>query len=452
METQLADIRFPHDIEAEKSILATVFLDPANFDDVMVKLTPEDFYGPGNAEIFQAMKRLSMSGTVISKASVLQELVNMHRLEAAGGPAYIGSLVEYEHTSGGLAYLVEKVKSLSLRRKLLTASLSIAKDCTAIQLDTDTLLAEAEQKIFDLSREKGAESLVPMEKVVESVYQDIMSRHKTRNAFIGLRSGFTDLDTLTSGFQKGNLVIIAARPSMGKTALALNIAAHAALHEDKSVLIFSLEMSRAELGLRMLAAESGIDAKALKEGRLRTEDLDDFQRSVLRLSAARIYVDDTPALAVFDIRSRIRRMANISKCDLVIVDYLQLVAGSPDTARASREQEISEVSRMLKAIAKEFSVPVLALSQLNRAAELRKDKRPELADLRESGAIEQDADLIIFIYRDEYYNPDTQDKGIAELLVKKHRNGPTGVVKVIFQSNMVRFVNQTRTFEDISIR
>jgi len=452
MKTQAhqADMPLPHDMEAEKSILATIFLDPTGFDEVGVKLAPEDFYGSPNAEIFQAMKRLSMSSTVISKASVMQELLKAGRLDAVGGARYLGDLVEYEHTTGGLAYLVDHVRQLSVRRKLQDATLSIARECSAVTTGTDELLEEAERKVFDLSRDRGAETLVPMERVVEAVYADIRERKDAKDAFIGVRTGFTDLDALTSGFQKGNLIILAARPSMGKTALALNMAAYAALVEKKHVLIFSLEMSRAELGVRMLAADAGIDAQSLKEARLRDKDFEDFLKSAARFSTASIFVDDTPALSVFDIRSRTRRMANQGKCDFVVVDYLQLVRGSGERARDSREQEIAEVSRLLKAIAKEFSVPVLALSQLNRAAENRKDKRPELADLRESGAIEQDADVILFIYRDDYYNPkDSKEKGIAELLLKKQRNGPTGQVKVVFQSEKVRFVNRAFDVENI---
>jgi len=442
--------RIPHDIEAEKSVLSSIFFEPSVFDRVAVKLLAEDFFSNSNREVFLAMEELSVENTVISRISVAGQLRAANKLEAVGGLAYLGDLMEYEGTSAGLDFAVDVVKRQALKRKLIAAAQDIVQDGLGSQTDVDVLLAEAEQKMSDLAQEMPREQAVDLQTIVESVYRDVRTRVETGDTILGVNTGFTELDEMTSGFHKGNLVILAARPSMGKTALALNIATSAALKYDKSVVLFSLEMSWEELGFRLISTEAGIDGKRLRKGQITRRETEDFLGAVKRLSRARITVDDSPALSVNEFRNRARRLKKEGKCDLILVDYLQLMRGSGRRSADSREQEIAEISRAFKAIAKELEVPVLALSQLNRALEGRKDKRPLLSDLRESGAIEQDADVIIFIYRDEYYNKESRDKGMAELIIGKQRNGPVGTVRVAFQPDFARFVNLQYTSDELS--
>jgi len=440
----------PHDIEAEKSVLSTIFYDPNLFDRVAVKLKPDDFFSNANREIFLAMSELSAENVVITRLSVAEELQKNGKLEPVGGMPYLTELVEYESTAAALEYTLDTVKRRALKRKLIDSARAIVQDAMTSQTDVDVLLAEAEQRLSDLIQDRPDESAVGLDKIIAEVFEDVKSRIKSGDTILGVQSGFTELDEMTSGFHRGNLIIVAARPSMGKTALALNMAVNAALRYEAAVVIFSLEMSKTELGFRLLSTESQIDGKRLRKGQITSREMDDFLGAVKRLSAASIIVDDTPAISVSQFRNKARRFKKEGKCDLIIVDYLQLVRGSGARSSDSREQEIAEISRTFKALAKELDVPVIALSQLNRQLENRKDKRPLLADLRESGAIEQDADVIIFIYRDEYYDKNSEEKGIAELIIGKQRNGPVGTVKVAFQPDFARFVNLRMNPDDLA--
>jgi len=433
--------RIPHDIDAEKSILSGIFYNPSLYDSVAVRLLPEDLFSTANREVYRAMGELSARSEVISRLSVAEELRREERLDSVGGLSYLTDLQEYDGTTATLEFTVDMVKKRALKRKLIEAAQAIVQDSMSSQTDVDILLEEAEQRMTDLIQERPNESAVDIERIVQEVFADVRARIKSGNTILGINSGFNELDEMTSGFHNGNLIILAARPSMGKTALALNIAANASLKGDKAVVVFSLEMSRQELGYRLISSESGVDGKRLRKGMMTAPETERLLEAVKRLSKARITVDDTPAITISDFRNRARRLKKEDRCDLILIDYLQLVRGSSRRSSDSREQEIAEISRTFKAIAKELEVPVLALSQLNRALEGRADKRPLLSDLRESGAIEQDADVIMFIYRDDYYNKKSEDKGVAEIIVGKQRNGPTGTAKVAFQADFARFVN-----------
>ncbi len=446
--------RIPHDVDAEKGVLSTIFFDPNTYDSVAVKLRPDDFFSTANREVFDAMGELSATSTVISRTSVAEYLRREGRLEAVGGISYLTDLVDYEGTPAALEYTVTAVKKQALKRKLLESAQAIVQDSMTPQTDVEVLLEEAERRISELIQDRPHEAAVQLEEIITEVYRDVRNRIETGETLLGVNTGFTELDEMTSGFHKGNLVILAARPSMGKTALSLNIATNAAQKYGKAVVYFSLEMSREELGFRLLSTEAGIDGKRLRKGQITKREMGDFLDAVKKLSKTPIVVDDSPAISVAEFRNRSRKLKKEGRCDFIMVDYLQLMRGSASKANASREQEISEISRTLKAIAKELEVPVLALSQLNRSVESRvgKDggKRPQLSDLRESGAIEQDADVIIFIYRDEYYNKDSDQKGMAEIIIGKQRNGPTGTVKVAFQPDFARFVNLQASSDDLS--
>jgi replicative DNA helicase len=445
-----AGSQIPHDIAAEKAVLATVMYDPNMFDRIAVKLRPDDFFSSSNREVFLAMSELSAEGTVISRMSVAEQLRMNARLEAIGGLPYLADLIEYEGTPASLDFAADTVKRNALKRKLVEAAQEIVKEGLSSQADVDEMLVQAEQRIIELLQEKPDTSAVSLEQIVKDVVDSVKHWLETGTAILGVNTGFKDLDEMTSGFRKGNLVILAARPSMGKTALALNMAVNAALMYQKKVVIFSLEMSREELGFRMLSSQCGVDGRRLRRGQLTERELARFIEAARKLSGVTVTVDDTPALSISDFRNKCRRLKKEGQCDMILVDYLQLMRGTSARARDSREQEIAEISRSLKAVAKELEVPVVALSQLNRALENRKDKRPLLSDLRESGSIEQDADVIIFIHRDEYYEKNSPDKGIAELIIGKQRNGPVGTVKVAFQPDYARFVNLQHGPDDLT--
>jgi replicative DNA helicase len=443
--------RIPYDLEAEKSLLSAIFQDPVLFDRAGSSLSPECFFSTAHREIFDAMRRLSSGNREISRMSVVEELKRSEKLDAVGGVGVVAEMVGYVGTTASFEFLLASVRNRAVQRKLVEGFQGIVREGMTDRADVDELLRAAERKVFELVQERPSDAAHPLEEILAEVQKDIVHRLETGEAVLGIQSGFADLDEKTSGFQKGNLIIVAARPSMGKTALALNIGQHAATRLGKHVVVFSLEMSRHELALRLLATESGIDSKRLREGRLTQRETDEFFEAFARLSRTPMVVDDTAAISIFDIRTRARRLKREGKCDMIILDYLQLAKGTVGTRDdKSRQEEIAEVSRMLKAIAKELEIPVIALSQLNRSLEARKDKRPLLSDLRESGSIEQDADVILFIYRDEYYEKNSKDKGVAELIIGKQRNGPTGTVKVGFQPHLTRFVTLQRSDMDLS--
>jgi replicative DNA helicase len=439
----------PSDVEGEKSILATIFHSPDSFDTVMERIAPDDFFSGVNRQIYELMIALAVENTVISKHSVAERLKQEGLLEAVGGVSYLSDLSEFQATAAGLEFTVDNVRSKGVQRKLVHLAEGIVQDGMGGRVRVDELLQSADKGLTDLLQERYARTSLKLGEIITEVYKDIKERMTSGESTLGIKTGFVDLDEKMSGMHNSNLIIVAARPSMGKTALALNIASNAALKHEANVVVFSLEMSKQELAFRLLASEAQIDAKRLREGRVTPREMDSFTQGVQRLTGAKIVVDDTPALNILEMRARARRLHKEGLCDVIIIDYLQMIHGTGNTQ--SREQEIAEISRMLKAIAKELNVPVVALSQLNRGLESRQNKRPLLSDLRESGAIEQDADVIIFIYRDEYYDKQSKDKGIAELIIGKQRNGPVGTVKVGFRPDLTRFANLALDPESISI-
>jgi replicative DNA helicase len=429
----------PANLEAEQSVLGAILLRSQALDQVADLLTPADFYRSGHGQIFQAMLDLWSRGEPVDLVTVTALLKERARLEEVGGPVFLAALSEHVGTAANAVYYARLVHEKAVMRRLLECSQNIAQACLAPVEDVEEFLDKAENEIFKVAESKIRFGFQPLDSLVEKevgLLEAIWHREQSR--ITGVPSGFPDLDQLTAGFQQGDLIIIAARPSMGKTALALNIAFNAAYHAQVPVGFFSLEMSKEQMVRRLLSSAGEIDASHLRRAYFPEEDeWKRLQEAASYLLECPIYIDDSPAATVLEVRSKARRLRAEDKLGLLIVDSLQLMRGRSDAP--SREQEISDISRSLKALAKELSVPVIALSQLSRKVEDRPKKEPQLADLRESGAIEQDADVILFIYRDEVYREDSPEKGQARLFLKKQRNGPTGDFRLAFRGLYTRF-------------
>ena len=433
----------PQNLEAERAVLGAILMDNETVYTVMEILEPPAFYQPSHRLIFSTMLDLSERGEPIDIVTLVDRLRSAGSLDKAGGPDYIPTLADEVPTSAGVANYAKIVREKAVLRNLIETSTEIVQDCFDAPGDVDQLLDEAERRIFAISEERIRSGFLSMKEIVKSSFKTIESLYEKKEHVTGVPTGFADIDELTSGFQPSDLVIIAGRPSMGKTAFCLNIAQYASMNKKLTVAVFSLEMAKEQLVMRMLCSEARIDAHRLRSGFLGQTDWPKLSTAAGRLADASIYIDDTPALSSMEMRAKTRRLKADKGLDLVIVDYLQLMSGR--SRSDNREQEISEISRSLKALAKELGIPVVALSQLNRGVESRMDKRPILADLRESGAIEQDADVIIFIYRDEIYNKESMEKGTAEIIIGKQRNGPVGTRKLTWLDKYTRF-------EDLTIR
>ena len=428
----------PANLEAEQSVLGAVLLRAQALDQVADLLSPEDFYRSGHGNIFQAMLDLWGKGEPVDLVTVTALLKERGRLEDVGGPVFLAALSEHVGTAANAAYYAKLVHDKSVLRRLLACSQNITQACLSPVEDVEAFLDKAEADIFKVAESKIRLGFQPLSSLVETEVATLEAIwHRDQGRITGVPSGFPDLDGLTAGFQPGDLIIIAARPSMGKTALALNIAFNAAYQAQVPVAFFSLEMSKEQLVRRLLSNVGEIDASHLRRAFLTNDEWKKLQEAASFLLECPIYIDDSPAAAVLEVRSKARRLKAEDKLGLLVVDYLQLMRGRSDAP--SREQEISDISRSLKALAKELSIPVIALSQLSRKVEDRPRKEPQLADLRESGAIEQDADVILFIYRDEVYNDTSPEKGQARILLKKQRNGPTGEFKLAFRGLYTRF-------------
>ncbi len=428
----------PANLEAEQSVLGAVLLRAQALDQVADLLSPEDFYRSGHGNIFQAMIDLWSKGEPVDLVTVTALLKERGRLEDVGGPVFMAALSEHVGTAANAAYYAKLVHEKSVLRRLLACCQNITQACLSPVEDVEAFLDKAEADIFKVAESKIRFGFQPLSSLVETEVATLEAIwHRDQGRITGVPSGFPDLDSLTAGFQPGDLIIIAARPSMGKTALALNIAFNAAYQAQVPVAFFSLEMSKEQLVRRLLSNVGEIDASHLRRAFLTNDEWKKLQEAASFLLECPIYIDDSPAAAVLEVRSKARRLKAEDKLGLLVVDYLQLMRGRSDAP--SREQEISDISRSLKALAKELSIPVIALSQLSRKVEDRPRKEPQLADLRESGAIEQDADVILFIYRDEVYNDTSPEKGQARILLKKQRNGPTGVFKLAFRGLYTRF-------------
>jgi replicative DNA helicase len=438
------DRRPPWSEDAEQAVLSAMLID----QDAILRATEhvDDtmFYREGHRRIFRAMVAISERGDVVDPLTLSDELERRGELDASGGKDYVGFLVDAAPTAANVEYHAKIVREKALLRRLIEASTEIVAEAFDARQTAGELLDHAESRIFEISQQRGREGFTRIKELLWPTMERIEALQRGGKSITGVPSGFTDLDELTSGFQPSDLIVVAARPSMGKTALVLNIAQHAAIEHNVPIALFSLEMSKESLVQRMLTGEARVDAQKLRKGMLRDDDFPRLARAAGILAQAPIFIDDSPGITLLEMRSAARRLRADSNIGLVVVDYLQLIQSTSDAE--NRTQEISQISRSLKALAKELAVPVVALSQLSRATEQRTDKRPQLSDLRESGAIEQDADLVMFIYRQEMYEgPTDKDgnslEGRAEVIVGKQRNGPTGIVNLFFHKAYTRFEN-----------
>lgn len=440
----------PQNIEAEQSVLGAILLDNNALYTAFELITHEDFYKDSNRKIFIAMTEILEKNEPIDIITLTDHLRNKGNLDAIGGTQYLTSLASMIPTSANVRFHSKIVREKSMVRGLLHSVTDIARNVYETEQDAEELIDYAEKTIFDLSERRISQSFSVLKDVIKDSFQMIEQLYDKKETVTGVPTGFKALDELTTGLQKSDLIIIGGRPSMGKTAFSLNIAQHVGVNLHESVAVFSLEMSKEQLAFRMLCSEAMVDSNSIRKGFIKKDDWHKLTSAAGRLAEAPIYIDDSSAISVLEMRAKARRLKVEHGLSLIIVDYLQLMRGRGKTER--REQEISEISRSLKGLAKELRVPVIALSQLNRGVETRTGiKKPTLADLRESGAIEQDADVIIFLYRDEVYNKDSNDnKGKAEIIISKQRNGPTGEITLSFLSHCTRFVDYSdREYHEI---
>ncbi|MGD8263493.1 MAG: replicative DNA helicase [Desulfobacterales bacterium] len=431
----------PQNIEAEESIISAILIDNNTLLDVIEIVSDSDFYRTAHQKIFAAITDLFDKGEPVDLVTLANRLKEKGQLEEIGGGTYLARLVDTVPFAVNAQHYAQIVYDKAALRRLIEKANAIVKRCFDERGEVDDIIDFAEASVFEISEKKSQQAFYPLSKIILGNIETLEEKQGNRSLVTGVATGFTHIDNLTSGLQKSDLIILAARPSMGKTALALNIARNAAVDANIPVAIFSLEMSKEQLSLRMLCAEARIDSSRLRGGFFSMEDWHRLTDAAGILSESPIFIDDSPSLSAMDIRAKARRLKLDKNIGLVIIDYLQLMQGRRTAER--RDLEISEISRALKALAKELDLPVLALSQLNRMLEQRTDKRPRLSDLRESGALEQDADVVAFIYRDEVYNreDDNPSKGVAEIILAKQRNGPTGDVNLTFLNSYTRFEN-----------
>ncbi len=442
-DRQVAQLRIPpHSIEAESSVLGGLLLDNSAWDRIGDMLHEGDFYRYEHRQIFTSLQALINGGRPADVITVFEHLQGVGKAEEVGGLAYLNALAQYVPSASNIRRYAEIVRERSILRKLVSVSDEIATQAFNPQgKQVSQILDEAEQKVFNIGEEgsRMRQGFQAMDTLVVSLMDRVQEMADNPNDITGVPTGFYDFDRMTSGFQPGDLVVLAARPSMGKTALAINIAEHVALHEQLPVAVFSMEMGASQLAVRIVGSIGRIDQTHLRTGKPTDEEWPRLTEAIERLRDVSLHIDETPGLNTSELRANARRLARqCGKMGLIVVDYLQLMSGSSSDSD-NRATELGEISRGLKMLAKELQCPVLALSQLNRSVETRTDKRPMMSDLRESGAIEQDADVIMFIYRDDYYNKDSKEPGVAEVIIAKQRNGPTGTVKLTFLKHITKF-------------
>lgn len=430
----------PQNIDAEASLLGAILIDTDAIVRVADKIDSDDFYDRKHQLIYQAIVDLYEARSAIDVLTLANRLKADNYLDAAGGSSYLTELTNFVPTAAHVEQYAEIVAQKSLRRKLIKSAQEIVGLGYNESNTLQSLIEEAESSLFNVSQRHVKQDIVSMETILGDSFDRLDELHRDKGKIRGVPTGFRDLDNILAGLQRSDLFILAARPSMGKTALSLNLAHNVAVKAEKPVLIFSLEMSKEQLVDRMLSMESGVDAWALRTGNLTDSDFEKIGHAMGALSEAQIFIDDTPGITVSELRTKARREAHVRELGLIVVDYLQLMSGGGKYAsEGNRVQEISEISRGLKGIARELNVPLVALSQLSRSVESRSPQIPQLSDLRESGSIEQDADVVAFIYREDYYNPESERKNITDILIKKHRNGPTGSVELYFDREKQRF-------------
>jgi replicative DNA helicase len=428
----------PQNIEAECGVLGSIIIDPEAIVQVSDFLQPEDFYRDAHRTIYEVILHLYQSGSPADFITICDELERRNRLEDVGGASYITSLINQVPTSGNVEYYGHIVERTSTLRRLIHAAGQIAAVAYE-EGDADVALDKAEQLIFGISQRHSRSDFSSMEEILADYMTKLEQLNARRGTIVGVPTGFTDLDRMTGGLQRSDLIVLAARPGVGKTSLALSLAHNTALKYKHSVAIFSLEMSKEQLAQRLLSMDAGIDQSRLRTGWIEEDEWERIVYASDKLAEANIWIDDTAGISTMEMRSKARRLQAEQGIDLIIVDYLQLMQASIGTRNENRVQEVSEISRSLKGLARELNVPVLALSQLSRSVESRQSKVPQLSDLRESGSIEQDSDIVMFIYRDDVYNQESESKNIANIIVAKHRNGPVGEVSLYFQASQTRF-------------
>jgi replicative DNA helicase len=436
----------PQNIDAEKSLLGAVLIDEEVLADITEHVTKKDFYDKRHATVYGAMIRLFEHHKPVDLLTLTDELKKKGELDTIGGSAYLTELTNYVPTAAHAEAYAEMVSIQAIRRRLIKASGEISELGYDEDSDVQELLQKAEQELFSVSDQSLKQDLVSIEQILTDSFDRMEELHRNKGALRGVRTGWRDLDNMTAGLQRSDLIILAARPAMGKTTLVTNLAYNVATVAKQSVLFFSLEMSKEQLVDRMLADASGVDAWNIRTGNLTDEDFSKLSEAMGEMAEAPIYLDDTPGLSVMEMRTKARRAAHDAPLGVIIVDYLQLMQGS-GRDNGNRVQEVSEISRGLKLIARELNVPVIALSQLSRSVESRSPQVPQLADLRESGSIEQDADIVMFIYREAYYNPETERENITDLIIAKHRNGPVGKIELYFHPERLRFMSLDKHHE-----
>ncbi|WP_209125192.1 replicative DNA helicase [Alkalihalobacillus sp. BA299] len=450
MSDLFADRTPPQNIEAEQAVLGAIFIEEQALVTASERLIPEDFYRSAHQRIYEIMLFLAEKGEPVDLITVTSELQDRKWLDDIGGVSYLSDLANAVPTAANIDYYSRIVEEKSLLRRLIRVATNIAADGYTSEDEVDAILDTAEKTILDVAQRKNSGAFISIKDVLVETYDRIEMLEKQTGEITGIPTGFVELDRMTAGFQRNDLIIVAARPSVGKTAFALNIAQNVATKTDENIAIFSLEMSASQLVQRMLCAEGNIDAQKMRTGQLEPEDWQKLTMAMGSLSKAGIYIDDTPGVKVNDIRAKCRRLKQEKGLGMILIDYLQLIQGS-GRGGENRQQEVSEISRTLKAIARELEVPVIALSQLSRGVESRQDKRPMMSDIRESGSIEQDADIVAFLYRDDYYDKESENKNIIEIIIAKQRNGPVGTVELAFVKEYNKFVNLDRRHEESSM-
>ncbi|MDB5176473.1 MAG: Replicative helicase [Candidatus Saccharibacteria bacterium] len=436
----------PQNVDAEKSLLGAVLIDEDVLADVTESVKGRDFYDKRHSMIFDGMVRLFEHHKPVDLLTLTDELKKKDELDIIGGTAYLTELTNYVPTAANAATYGDMVAQKAVRRRLIKASGDISELGYDEEFNVQELLEKAEAQLFSVSDQSLKQDLTSIETILLESFDRLEELHRNKGAIRGVKTGYRDLDNMTAGLQRSDLVILAARPAMGKTTLVTNLAYNVATLNKQSVLFFSLEMSKEQLIDRMLADVSGVDAWNIRTGNLSDEDFSKLSEASGEMAEAPIYIDDTPGLTVLEMRTKARRAAHTAPLGLIVIDYLQLISGS-GRDNGNRVQEVSEISRGLKLLARELNVPVIALSQLSRSVESRSPQIPQLADLRESGSIEQDADIVMFIYREAYYNPDTDRENITDLIIAKHRNGPTGKVELYFHPERLRFMSLDKRHE-----
>lgn len=447
---ELLGIATPRDQAAEQAVLGSILTDPETIEVVREKLRGGEFFDKQHGRIFRAIVKVHDSGKPIDLVALSAQLMDSEELDDVGGISYLAKLASSVPTTANVGYYADRVSEMFLRRSAIETSMAMLREA-AQQQDVKGFVAMAEAAVSKLSDQAApAKEFIGIRDVLLEVWEQAEQQYNNRSmhgGITGIPSGFQDLDRMTSGFQRSDLIVVAARPSVGKTAFALNVAQNVAVRSRESVALFSLEMSAGQLVKRMISAEGNVDSSRMRTGYFEGDDWEKMSAAVGMLSEANIFIDDTPGITVHEIRAKCRRLKKEKGLGMILIDYLQLIQGSGRRG-SNRQEEVSEISRTLKQLARELEVPIIALSQLSRGVEQRQDKRPMLSDLRESGAIEQDADIVAFLYRDDYYDKETEKKNIIEIIIAKQRNGPVGTVELVFLKNFNKFISLDRSHDD----